>query len=200
MCLNSVAHWPRCWRATPLWAIWREDRDGGPAASGNRRDLPASRLLAKIVTTLDVLSGEEQCSGSGLHGMSASTTPTAFLFRHCPSGSRARGDACRSCIRCGGRMTGRSRAFTTSWQKPNSPQPLHRPRIMIGGGRAQDAAARGSVRRTRATCSSIRAAIRRRSSTNSTSCASTATTPERTSSASVRPCCGPVIRLPPRPS
>lgn len=79
-------------------------------------------LLAKIVTTLDVLSGEEQCSGSGLHGMSASTTPTAFLFRHCPSASRDSRRRCRSCIRCGGRMTGRSRAFTTSWQKPSTPR------------------------------------------------------------------------------
>ena len=57
MCLNSVAHWPRCWRATPLWAIWRgktETVDLQLLVTGVTYRHPA--LLAKIVTTLDVLS------------------------------------------------------------------------------------------------------------------------------------------------
>ena len=72
-------------------------------------------LLAKIVTTLDVLSGGRACWASARPGSSASTGGWACRSRRSPSGSSAWRRRCASAGRCGTRRTTvRSRASTTS--------------------------------------------------------------------------------------
>jgi hypothetical protein len=61
-------------------------------------------LLAKIVSTLDVLSG-------------GSTAPWACRSRRSPNASSGSRRPSRSCARCGATTTGRSTAGTTSWPR-----------------------------------------------------------------------------------
>ncbi len=88
-------------------------------------------LLAKVVTTLDVLSGDAPGSGSGRPGTSVSTGASGCPSHRWASGSSGWRRRCRSACRCGATTTGPSTAATTSWPRPSAPH-----RRSAGPGRA----------------------------------------------------------------
>ena len=93
----------RCSRATRRSATWpahTSTLDLGLLVTGVTYRHPG--LLAKIVTTLDVLSGgRARCSASAPPGTSGSTAASAFRSRRSPSGSSGSRRRCRSACRCG---------------------------------------------------------------------------------------------------
>ena len=94
-------------------------------------------LLAKIVSTLDVLSGGRAALGLGAAWYEREHAASACPSRRWRNGSSGWRRRCRSCTRCGATTTGPTKAGTTSSPRTvNSPQPLRRPHppIMIGGG------------------------------------------------------------------
>jgi alkanesulfonate monooxygenase SsuD/methylene tetrahydromethanopterin reductase-like flavin-dependent oxidoreductase (luciferase family) len=68
-------------------------------------------VLAKTVTTLDVLSGGRAWLGIG----AAWNEEESSRFRRSPSGSSGWRRPCRSACRCGAATRARTRAGTTSW-------------------------------------------------------------------------------------
>ena len=95
-------------------------------------------LLAKIVTTLDVLSGGRAHARHRRRLVRArAPRPRRAVPAGRPSASSGSRRRCRSACRCGATTTARSRARTTSWPRRSasrrrSSQP--RPPILIGGG------------------------------------------------------------------
>lgn len=79
-------------------------------------------LLAKIVATLDVLSGGRAASASARRGTSSSTSPTASPSRPSRSGSSDSRRHCASSGRCGATTTVASTARTTSLPRPSAPR------------------------------------------------------------------------------
>ena len=125
----------RCWRATRAWGSWppRPDAELQLLVTGVTYRHPG--LLAKTVTTLDVLSGGRAGSASAPPGTSASTSASACRSRRWRSGSSGSRRRCRSSGRCGATTTGRSRAGTTGWPRRSARRSrCARPPIMIGGG------------------------------------------------------------------
>ncbi len=106
-------------------------------------------VLAKTMTTLDVLAQGRSMFGIGAHGTSASTSPSACRIRRCATGSRCWRRRCRSACRCGARTTGRTTARTTNWPR-RSARPSRcaaRPSSSGGRRREEDPAAGRAVRR-----------------------------------------------------
>ena len=71
-------------------------------------------VLAKIVTTLDVLSGGVPGSASAPRGMRRSRAGSASRSRPSPSGSSGSRRPCRSACRCGAATRAHTGASTTS--------------------------------------------------------------------------------------
>ena len=94
-------------------------------------------LLAKIVTTLDVLSGgRADARASARPGTSASTSASACRSRRSPSASSGSRRRCRSAADVERRRRPVRRAGTTSWPRRSArPRRSSRPRppILIGG-------------------------------------------------------------------
>ena len=145
-------------------------------------------LLAKIVTTLDVLSGGRAALGIGAawydrehEGLGVPFPPIAERFERLE-------ETLRICLADVERTTtGRSRARTTGSPRPcASPRPGQPPRPRDHDRRqrrAEDPAPGRPLRATPATCSPPR---RRRSRTSSTCCAATATPRGATTTRSAR--------------
>ena len=80
-------------------------------------------LLAKIVTTLDVLSGGRAELGIGAAWFEGEHRGLGVPFPRSPSASSDWRRRSRSASRCGTRRaTGRSRGATTSWRRPSVPR------------------------------------------------------------------------------
>ena len=93
-------------------------------------------LLAKCVTTLDVLSGGGASSASAPRGTSASTWCSACPTRPTANGSTGSKRRSRSACRCGATTTARTRALLPARRDAlrTAPAQSPRPRILIGGG------------------------------------------------------------------
>ena len=150
---RSAARPSRCSRATPRSAsspARPSDVELGLLVTGVTYRHPG--LLAKIVTTLDVLSGGRAMLGIGAAWYEREHAGLGVPFpsdlASASSGSRRR---CRSAARCGATTTARSRASTTSSPRPSArPPPIQRRRPADPDRRqrrAQDAAAGRAVRR-----------------------------------------------------
>ena len=110
--------------------------DGQARPARHRRDLPPPGLLAKIVSTLDVLSGGRAVLGIGAGWYEREHRGLGVPFPPCGSGSSGWRRRCRSACRCGigdnGPFEGRHYRLAETLC---SPQPLSRPHppIIIGG-------------------------------------------------------------------
>ena len=94
-------------------------------------------MLAKIVTTLDVLSGGRAWLGIGAAWNEEESRVSASRSRRSPSGSSGSRRRCRSACRCGAATRRPFEGQHYQLDRPlNSPQPLAKPHppIMIGGG------------------------------------------------------------------
>ena len=93
-------------------------------------------LLAKIVSTLDVLSGGRAVLGIGAAWYEREHAALGVPFPPLGNGSSGSRRRCRSCTRCGATTTARidGKHYRLA-ETINSPQPLRRPHppIMIGG-------------------------------------------------------------------
>ena len=128
----------RCWRPTPRWATSRRRRERmtlGVLVTGVMYRYPG--LLAKTVTTLDVLSGGRARLGIGAswyereqRGLGVPVVPVAERFERLE-------ETLQICLQMwsddNGPFNGRHYQLA---ETINSPQPLSRPHppIMIGGG------------------------------------------------------------------
>lgn len=77
-------------------------------------------VLAKTMTTLDVLAGGGRCSAWAPPGTTVNTTPWASPTHRCVSASRCSRRPCRSACRCGARTTVLTRASTTASPRPSA--------------------------------------------------------------------------------
>ena len=93
-------------------------------------------LLAKTITTLDVLSEGRAELGLGAAWYDGSTAGWVFRSRRCASATSGSRRPCRSASRCGAKTTDPTRARTTNWPRPSAPpnRSAARPRVLIGGG------------------------------------------------------------------
>ena len=125
----------RCWRPTPPWPCrgLTERMTLGVLVSGVMYRHPG--LLAKIVTTLDVLGGRARL-GVGASWYEREQAGSACRSSRWRSGSSASRRRSRSACRCGATTTARSVAATTSWPRRSAPRPISQPHppIQVGGG------------------------------------------------------------------
>ena len=87
------------------WVIWRAGRRDHAGVAGYRGHLSASGLLAKTVTTLDVLSQGRSMFGIGAAWYERDISPWESRIRRWAPDSRCSRRLCRSVSRCGATTT-----------------------------------------------------------------------------------------------